>query len=151
MEELIGLGFAAGFFIISYFVGTNREKRHFENIIAREKTLVNLAAVTFKDYDERDVSRARLVTGNVVIAGDFFKDTVASLASFFGLRIGVAEGLLDRARREALLRMKESAPDADVIVNVRVESTKIGDRNNQQQKISGVEALAYGTAIYYKK
>jgi hypothetical protein len=38
--------------------------------------------------------------------------------------------LLDRARREAVLRMKEVAGDAVVIVNVRIEAAPIGKKRS---------------------
>jgi len=51
---------------------------------------------------------------------------------------------VDRARREAILRMKEQAPGADAIVNLRLETTSIskGSRS-RNQSVSTVEALAY--------
>mgnify|MGYP001589635718 CR=1 FL=1 len=147
MEDLIILGAVAVFFVVSYFIGSQNEKNHFANIMKREKSLILLPAVTLKAAEERPVVQTKLVMGNVVIAGDFFKQIVAQLASFFGVRISVAESLVDRARREAILRMKEQAVGADAILNVRVESMKIGER----EQMSGLEAMAYGTAVYYAK
>jgi uncharacterized protein YbjQ (UPF0145 family) len=56
------------------------------------------------------------------------------------------ETLLDRAKREAVLRLKESCPGAHEIVNVRLETMPL---TGNQRQINGVEVLAYGTAIYY--
>ncbi|MBP9854847.1 MAG: heavy metal-binding domain-containing protein [Candidatus Omnitrophica bacterium] len=147
MEDLITGGFLVVFFIVSYFIGTRNEKRHFAEIIEREKSLASLPAVTFEKTEDRPVQSSKLVTGNVVIAGDFFKQVVAKLASFFGVRISVAESMLDRARREAVLRMKEQAHGADIILNVNFASMKLG----QRQQIVGIEVMACGTAIYYAK
>ena len=147
MDDLIGWGIGFVFFGISYFIGSHNEKAHFANIVEREKALVSLPTVTFKQAEERAIAQTKLVMGNVVIAGDFFKQVVAQLASVFGMRISVAESMIDRARREAILRMKEKAVGADVILNVRFMSMKIGER----EKMSGLEAMAYGTAVYYVK
>ncbi|MDP2157475.1 MAG: heavy metal-binding domain-containing protein [Nitrospirota bacterium] len=147
MEDLITWGFWIGLFTFSYFIGTYKEKNHFASIMKREKELVSLPAVTMKSPEDRAVIKTKLVMGNVVIAGDFFKQVVVQLVSLFGMRISVAEGMMDRARREAILRMKDQAVGADAILNVRVEAMKIGDR----KKMTGIEALAYGTAIYYAK
>ncbi|MDF3037266.1 MAG: hypothetical protein K0S28_2540, partial [Paucimonas sp.] len=57
------------------------------------------------------------------------------------------ETLLDRARREAILRMKESCPDADQIINLRIETSSISE--GAKNTVSSVEVLAYGTAVYY--
>jgi len=147
MEELITWGFWIGLFTVSYFIGTYKEKNHFASIVKREKELVALPAITMRRPEDRAVVKSELVMGNVVIAGDFFKQVVVQLASLFGMRISVAEGMMDRARREAVLRMKNQAAGADAILNVRVEAMKIGDR----KKVTGIEAMAYGTAIYYTK
>lgn len=145
MDNLITWGIWLAFLAASYLIGTYREKAHFARIVEREKALVGLPALSMKQAEERPVIKSELVMGNVVVAGDYFKQLVAGLASIFGMRISVAEAMMDRARREAVLRMKEKAAGASAILNVRVESTKIGERN----QITGVEALAFGTAVYY--
>ncbi len=147
MEDLLDWGFWIFLFFVSYFVGTCREKAHLKNIVAREKRLISLPALTLKSAEDRPVVKTELVMGSVVIGGDFFKQVVASLASVFGMRISVAEAMMDRARREAVLRMKENAVGADAILNVRIEGLKIGER----KKITGIEAMACGTAVYYSK
>ena len=100
-----------------------------------------------KFLDERPVERIEFVSGSVVIASDYFKTVVGQLASIFGMRISVAESLIDRVRREALVRMKQRAVEADIILNVRVATVKIGDR----ESVGSVEGFACGTAVYYKK
>jgi uncharacterized protein YbjQ (UPF0145 family) len=57
--------------------------------------------------------------------------------------------LLDRARREALLRMKAQAAalSADMIINVRLETSSIGVGETNRKGLSSVEMLAYGTAV----
>lgn len=147
MEDLIAWGFWIALFVSSYFIGTLKEKAHLKNIVGREKVLVSLPVLTMKCPEDRAVVKSELVIGNVVIAGDFFKQVVAGLASIFGMRISVAEAMMDRARREAILRMKEKAVGADAILNVRVEGLKISER----KKITGIEAMACGTAVYYAK
>ena len=57
------------------------------------------------------------------------------------------ETLLDRAKREAVLRLKESCPGADEIINLRLETLPLA--GSQRNQVTGVEVLAYGTAIYY--
>ena len=52
----------------------------------------------------------------------------------------------DRARREAMLRMKEMAGNATVIVNVRIETSTIGRKANKKG-VGCLEAIAYGTAL----
>jgi uncharacterized protein YbjQ (UPF0145 family) len=87
-----------------------------------------------------------LVTGGVVISVDFFKLIATSLRNFFGGNMRAYETLVDRARREAVLRLKESCPDATQIINLRLETSSIYKGNDGQ--IGSVEVLAYGTALF---
>lgn len=94
--------------------------------------------------------QTQLVSGSVVISIDFFKKFVAGLRSLFGGRLKAYESLLDRARREAILRMKESAlqNNARVIINVRIETASINKNSGRRQGVGSVEVVAYGTAIF---
>jgi len=55
--------------------------------------------------------------------------------------------LLDRGRREAILRMKEQFPDADLIVNFRMATSSIS--KGRKNAIGSTEVHAYGTAIKF--
>ena len=59
------------------------------------------------------------------------------------------ETLIDRARREAILRMKEDCPQASQIINVRIETASIS-QNASKGTIGSVEVLAYGTALTFR-
>ena len=60
------------------------------------------------------------------------------------------ETLIDRARREAVLRMKEEAAQlgANYVFNIKMETSSIS--KGQKNAIGSVEVLAYGTAIVQK-
>jgi len=144
MEQLI---FVAILIILGYIFGRIAEKKHFDSIRKREARWQALPTIMLKNpLDPEHIRDYRLVNGNVVIAVDYFKRFVASLINLFGGRITSYESLLDRARREAILRMKEDAHDADEIINIRIETSSIS--KNAQRNIGSVEVLAYGTAIY---
>jgi uncharacterized protein YbjQ (UPF0145 family) len=101
-------------------------------------------------YPVPGATAAQLVTGSVVISSDYFKTMIAGFINLVGGRVVVYESLLERARREAILRMKEEAIawGATQIVNVRMESATIGGGNNSsQQGIVSIEIIAYGTGI----
>ena len=85
--------------------------------------------------------------GSVVVASDYFKQFVAWLRSLFGGHVASFESLLDRARREAVLRMKENAQKqgANIICNVKFTTASI---NKDASSSSTVEAMAFGTAGY---
>ena len=111
----------------------------------------DLPAVATKFLPATDLPpRTRLVAGNVVISVDYFKRFVAGLRSLVGGRVIVYETLLDRARREAILRMKEEAKrhGARLVFNVKLETASIS--KGRKNTIGSVEVLAYGTALIPK-
>ncbi|HEY9887347.1 MAG TPA: heavy metal-binding domain-containing protein [Candidatus Obscuribacterales bacterium] len=133
---------------VGFFAGTYTEKKHLDDLHdreyrARQLTIINIGAKT--PIPEAD--RAKLFVGSVVISSDYFKTFVASWINFFGGRIGVYESLLDRARREAVLRMKEDAIKwgASQVVNVRLETAEMGGQT--ANGIVCVEVIAYGTGV----
>ncbi len=133
---------------IGFVTGKIAEKRHYASIQKREKETLKLP-VTNTRKPLGTVSGAvkmELVTGSVVISVDYFKMMLASLQNIFGGRVSAYESLLDRARREAILRMKEQRPRALQIFNVRVETTSIS-KSARKGAVGSVEVLAFGTAL----
>ena len=132
--------------IIAYFVGSHIEKKHYASIIKREKQLNRIPAIAMKTPPETNFQQ-QLVLGSVTISVDYFKRFLATLHNFFGGRVSSYETLLDRARREALLRMKEAAAaqNASLILNVKYETASI--YKGKGRSIGSVEVLAYGTAM----
>lgn len=149
MEQLI---FLCVLVILGYVAGSIAEKNHYRSIVFREAQLAHIPAVSTKALIQKDamVDDARLVQGSVVISTDYFKRVLAALRIFFGGRVTAYESLVDRARREAILRMKEKAPNADIVMNMRIETSTISGNTNQRKSIGSIEAVAYGTAISYR-
>lgn len=135
--------------ILGYGFGQLAERRHYRSILQREEQTLGMPLMTLKTVPPQLTRcQVKLVSGSVVISIDFFKMFVAGLRSLVGGRVKSYESLLDRARREAILRMKEDAVDkgAKVIVNVRIETSSIS-KSNRKQSVGSVEVLAYGTGI----
>jgi len=154
--ELIGMfvnfGLPILILIFAYFIGSRIEKKHFENIRRREADARNFPVVSFRTMPEDwNVGSSNLVTGNIVISLDYFKRVIASLKGLIGGRIKTYEPLLDRARREAMLRMIESAraQGYDAVINVRLETSRLANARRDGKGIAGVEMFAYGTAIKF--
>ena len=138
---------------ITFMTGSIIEKRHFEKIKKREialikKPIINFGAKTWNT--NRKIKKIELVTGECVISGDYFKNFVASLKNIFGGRLTTFESILDRGRREAILRMREKAIGANFIINTRIESIMINDTYNPQESVPQCAIIAYGTAITYE-
>lgn len=145
MADLIVL---AVLLALGYFFGRFYEKRHYKSIIKREAEYRHIAAIASRIPPVSQTPVAlTLVTGSVVISVDYFKRFLASLRSLIGGRVVSYESLLDRARREAILRMKKRAQEsgADKIFNIKLETASIS--KNARGKIGSIEVLAYGTAF----
>jgi uncharacterized protein YbjQ (UPF0145 family) len=135
---------------LGYLAGSRAERLHYQSIQHREQALLNLPVVTWEDaFPDWQISGATMVTGSAVISIDYFKRLMAILRNLFGGRVTSYESLVDRARREAILRMKQSARElgADMILNMRLETSAIGQSANSKRQVGSVEAIAYGTAI----
>src|SRR5690606_33758110 len=120
----------------------------YRSIIERERQLAGVLAFSERFPPVlRPSPASSLVSGSVVVSVDHFKRFVAGLKTIVGGRLTSYESLLDRARREAILRMKQQAHGlgADRIFNVKLETVSIG--KNARGSISSVEVLAYGTAL----
>jgi len=154
MELLLTIGFTVILLIIGFTVGSFQERRHFESIREREEALRNLMVIPSRippaDYDQRPY-QTDFVCGSVVIAMDYFKIYAGSLKQLLGGRIGFYETLVERARREAVLRMKEEAraKNAQMVFNVKFSTAGIV-KNKSGQPGGSVEVIAYGTAIIYR-
>ncbi|MCG7957927.1 MAG: YbjQ family protein [Candidatus Thiodiazotropha taylori] len=131
-----------------YGFGSYAESRHYKSIIARENRLRHIPAVTSRFPPMNNNSRdAELVSGSVVISVDYFKRFIAALRNLVGGRVTSYESLVDRARREAILRMKAQAEqlNADIVFNVKLATSSL--HKGRGNSIGSVEVLAYGTAL----
>lgn len=134
--------------LVGYGFGRAAELRHFKSIQQREKLLQSIPVIATKIPDPSLRPRqTQLVAGNVVVSVDYFKRFIAGLRNLIGGRVTSYETLLDRARREAILRMKEEARalGANLIFNVKFETASIS--KGRQNQIGAVEVYAYGTAF----
>ena len=134
---------------LGYGFGRHAESKHYKSIIKREKQLNSIPAIASRvpPAASRELN-SQLVSGSVVISIDYFKRFIAGLRNIFGGKITSYESLLDRARREALLRMKQEAEklNAEFVFNIKLETSSI--HKGRGNSIGSVEVLAYGTALY---
>lgn len=133
---------------VAYFTGKFYENRHYASIIKREQALSHIIITTTK-RPPADFCQSTLVKGNVVVSSDYFRRFLAGFVHVSGGNIASYERLLDRAKREAILRMKEEAKHqgANIIFNVKIETTNLDDIHTPKANTQGtIEVLAYGTA-----
>lgn len=144
---MLDLAIFAALVVIGYVVGRILEARHYRSIREREQAYGDIMMFASRFPPTLNPMRQDLVAGSVVVSADYFKVLVARLQGIVGGRLKTYESLLDRARREAILRMKEDARGrgARMIVNVKFQTFSIPGR--KPGSLVGVEMLAYGTAL----
>ena len=153
LNVAVNFGLPLFILIFAYLIGNYIEKRHFRHIREREAALQSFPMMNFQAMpSDWQVTRSDMVGGNVVVSLDYFKRVIAGLRGMIGGRIKTYEPLLERARREALLRMAESAQQAgyDAVINVRLETSRLANAKGGQGT-AGVEMLAFGTAVSFKQ
>jgi uncharacterized protein YbjQ (UPF0145 family) len=150
LELALELGIPILLLVATYVSGRFLERRHYRDIRRREAELIGLPAVTFRQVPTAwSVTETGLVMGSVVVSVDYFKRFLAGLRMFFGGRVKSYESLLDRGRREALLRCKEAAraQGYQAVINVRLETSRLASSNRDGRATAGVEVLAFGTGL----
>lgn len=143
--QTLNLWLLLALLMLGYGVGRWQERRHYRSLRIREEALQHVVALSTRNVPQGVQPRgALLVSGSVVISSDYFKTFLAGFRAFFGGRFRGYETLLERARREALLRLKAQAEasGARLVIGVRFESTTIAGSTTPS-----VELLAFGTAL----
>jgi uncharacterized protein YbjQ (UPF0145 family) len=132
---------------IGYGFGSYAERQHYQSIRQREQATLHIPMMTFGAKQALPPAKeTALFVGNVVVASDYFKTFALALRNLVGGRVVSYESLLDRGRREALLRMKEEAIawGATELANVRIETSSLSQGG---QGLISIEVIAYGTGI----
>ncbi|MFO7901359.1 MAG: heavy metal-binding domain-containing protein [Pirellulaceae bacterium] len=149
MWDLIVLGIPLVVLLVGLMAGRITETAHFAALERREEESRGLILSNVRRYaTSPNVVDGQFVTGHVVISTDYFKSVCAALRRLVGGRVISFEKLVERGRREALLRLKTEAAagGADLVLNVRYETMTIA-RSRQGSGVMGIEVLAYGTAV----
>lgn len=115
---------------IGWLVGHLSEKRHLRSLAAREQELGDVEITDMRNPPGFTAAEGEcvLVSGEAVVASDVFKSWLFNLKNVVGGESKTFTRLYDRARREALLRMKERARELgrNAVCNVRFDSADIG-------------------------
>lgn len=150
MDQLLSLVITLSLLLTAFWSGRYAERRHYQSIRERERRFLNQPALTARSLDaDKRVRDARLAMGSVVVSVDYFKRLLAGFRMLVGGELRAYSPLIDRGRREAILRMKEACPGADAYVNMRLETSTIS--RGAGRAIGTVEVIAYSTAITYEK
>jgi len=146
IDTAVSYGIPASLVVLAFIVGSWVERRHFRRLAVKEDALRDLMAFAIRRVPkDLVVSDPQLVCGSAVISIDYFKKFAADLRGIVGGRIGAYESLFERARREAIVRMKEDAKSkgAHIVLNLKIDTARIYASG---RAVVSVEAVAYGTA-----
>ena len=129
-------------FGIGWLFGRHIEQKHLKELEEKERALSHIRIDTNKFQTSEYYGQQ--IESNVVISHDYFKYIIAQIQNFFGGRLTTYETVVDRARREAIVRLKQKALDqgSEHIMGLRLSTTELGMEGGM------VEVFAYGTAIH---
>ncbi len=128
-------------FSVGFGFGRYYEQKHLKELAEQE---ARLAYITLDNQRfATSVFEGQLISANVVISHDYFKYVIANIQNMLGGRLLSYESIVERARREAVLRLKQEAEKmgATHIMGLRLSTTELGMQGGM------VEVFAYGTAI----
>ena len=148
MEAILDLIIFLTLLALGYGFGQWAERRHYQSIRQREADLADVLVFSERlPPPDPSYQQSSLVGGNVVVSVDYFKRFLATLRAIVGGRVVSYESLLDRARRESLLRMKQHAKDLgyQAVFNVKIETSSISKGSGQN--IGSIEVYSYGTGV----
>lgn len=129
--------------------GLGNERRHLKDLEARERSYAGIVVLDTATIPAGVPAEGGvLVTGSVVQASDYLKSWLLGWRALFGGEVVALGRVITRARREAMLRMKEEANQlgATVVVNVRYETSRLGQAQGRGGMPSS-EVVCYGTAL----
>ena len=104
-----------------------------------------------KPFGDREIKQTKMLMASVVMSPSWVQMWIGGIMSLFGGQINVFTKVVDWARREAQQRLREKVAEEgyDEVINMRIETTMLTTTRGGKDKTSGVEILAYGTAIKY--
>ncbi|WP_180002132.1 MULTISPECIES: YbjQ family protein [unclassified Acinetobacter] len=131
-------------FSVGFGFGRYNERKHLQYLDEQEQRLAYIR-VTNSRFNESTFP-GHMISSNVVISHDYFKYAIANVQNMLGGRLTSYESVVERARREAIVRLKLEAEKmgADQIMGIRLSTTELGMQGGM------VEVFAYGTAIQAK-
>ena len=149
MEYYFG-GFVA-LILLGLFIGGWQERRHLRDLERREHETADMIVTQLKTFPHgaRGASPPTILFGEAVIATDYLKTFFAKLRNIFGGRVGSYQIMLERARREALMRIIEQARSQgyNAVCNVRLETADVGG-SSSRRRAAMAAILASATAYH---
>ena len=149
------VGLPAVVLFFGWFVGHLSETKHERSLALREEALKDIETTDMRNPPGFAGAEGpcALVSGEAVVASDTFKSWVFGFKNIVGGESKTFARLFDRARREALLRMKERARElgCNAVCNVRFDSADIGGNAAGARKKGSNMAVALVSGTAWRK
>ena len=135
---------------VAFLAGNVMNSRHEKSLLERQQNLSHIRTTDLDHLLDADPTGnpATLFTAEISLGVDHFRGALGSLKNIFGGEIRSYQQTLDRARREAILRLVEQADLAgfNAIANIRLEFADISGSAHMAKRPAMVTIMAYGTA-----
>lgn len=149
MGAIIQLAIFLFLILLGWIAGRTAERRHLRSLQRRERQVAHMVVSDIKSFPGGADTQAgaTIVLGEVVIATDYLKSFLARIRKILGGELRSYESLMQRARREAMVRMLEQAREMgyDAVCNLRLDPSDIGGATQRRRSVM-VAICATGTA-----
>ncbi len=116
--------------LFGLIIGRTVEKRHFRRLENFEAAHQDFLVTQIKSFPSAHITEPApsLLVAEVVIASDYLKSWFAQWRNLFGGEVRSFQTLQTRAKREAVVRLTQSAIDQgfNAMCNVRIEAVDVG-------------------------
>lgn len=137
--------------ILGFIGGKTADRRHTRLLADQFRETEGMLVTSLKTFPLccRHAEPPRMVVSEVVVATDYVKSFLASWTALFGGEVSCYQGLMTRARLDALARLQLQAKQLgyNAICNVRFLSADVAGATNRRAA-TAVAMIAQGTAYH---
>jgi uncharacterized protein YbjQ (UPF0145 family) len=149
---LIAIGSSLLLLGVAWLVGAWGAARHEADLARRELAVAHIRVHDLGGLEDAvpGPKPPVMVTGEVTLGVDHFRGLLGQWKSLFGGQVRSYQMVLDRARREVVMRLVEQAHSMgyNAVGNVRIEFADISGSALVRRKAADVSVLASATAYY---
>jgi len=146
--------FVGPLLIFGVLIGRTVEKSHIKRLDADDLTHEDFTFTQLKSFPMASLNGPppTIIVSEVVIASDYLKSWLASWRNIFGGEVRSFQTLQNRAKREALSRLRKTAmmQGYNAVCNIRVDSADVGG-GTTARKTPMAAVIASGTGYCVEK
>ena len=137
--------------MVATFIHQPKEKKMLLQREIQSSAKGDVLTTLSKPLGNGEIRQTKMLMASVVMSPSWVQMWIGSILTIFGGEINVFTEIVDWARREAKQRLREQVAEAgyDEVINLRIETAMMTKTSGGKDRTSGIEILAYGTAIKY--